>query len=82
MRARINRVCAPLPFYTFFTGGFLFLPRGLGFGGLRRSVGSLLAGGGVGEKVRTHPGLNRGPFGLQPNALPLSYESDIHMKRV
>ncbi|CCD16420.1 unnamed protein product [Trypanosoma congolense IL3000] len=27
------------------------------------------------KKGRTHPGLNRGPFGLQPNALPLSYES-------
>lgn len=27
-------------------------------------------------KNRTHPGLNRGPFGLQPNALPLSYESN------
>ncbi|CCD14022.1 unnamed protein product [Trypanosoma congolense IL3000] len=30
------------------------------------------------KKGRTHPGLNRGPFGLQPNALPLSYESSAN----
>ncbi|KAH8617878.1 hypothetical protein ERJ75_000332900 [Trypanosoma vivax] len=27
------------------------------------------------QKLRTHPELNRGPIGLQPIALPLSYES-------
>ena len=25
------------------------------------------------EQKRAHPGLNQGPLGLQPNALPLSY---------
>ena len=30
--------------------------------------------------IRAHPGLNRGPIGLQPIALPLSYRPTLEME--